>query len=59
MKRFAVPARRQVERRLVESREAIDAAICDRDPKAMSLEPRTSCEAGMQVILDNQNAAHH
>ena len=48
----------QVERRVVERREAVGPAVRDRDPETAPLEPGAYRKAGMKVVIDNQNATH-
>ena len=48
----------QVERCIVERREAIGTAIRDRDPETTPLQPGAYRKAGMKVFIDNQNATH-
>jgi hypothetical protein len=48
----------QIERRVVEGGETVTAAIGDRDPKAVPLEPSAKREADMWIVIDNQKAVH-
>jgi hypothetical protein len=49
----------QLERCVVEGGETVDAAIGDRNPKTVPLEPSPNGEADMRIVIDNLDAAHH
>jgi hypothetical protein len=48
----------QIERGIVERKQAAGAAIGDRNLKAVPLEPGPNGEANVRIIVDNQNASH-